>query len=104
MASTDPMTRRFAVACGVLSQYVKANSSQPSTAAPVAQGVSGLMAAAAAAAAAPPPQVFHHHQQQQQHLQANPANPFGNPFAAAAAAHHPYGAAAAAGNGYTGLI
>uniref|UniRef100_A0A0D9Z2Z2 Protein TIFY n=1 Tax=Oryza glumipatula TaxID=40148 RepID=A0A0D9Z2Z2_9ORYZ len=53
MASTDPMTRRFAVACGVLSQYVKANSSQPSTAAPVAQGVSGLMAAAAAAAAAP---------------------------------------------------
>uniref|UniRef100_A0A0E0HLQ6 ENTH domain-containing protein n=1 Tax=Oryza nivara TaxID=4536 RepID=A0A0E0HLQ6_ORYNI len=63
-----------------------------------------MMAAAAAAAAAPPPQVFHHHHQQQQHLQTNPANPFGNPFAAAAAAHHPYGAAAAAGNGYTGLI
>uniref|UniRef100_A0A0D9VQA1 Protein TIFY n=1 Tax=Leersia perrieri TaxID=77586 RepID=A0A0D9VQA1_9ORYZ len=28
MASTDPVTRRFAVACGVLSQYVKATSPQ----------------------------------------------------------------------------
>uniref|UniRef100_A0A0D9WMG6 ENTH domain-containing protein n=1 Tax=Leersia perrieri TaxID=77586 RepID=A0A0D9WMG6_9ORYZ len=58
----------------------------------------------AAAAAAVPPPVSHHlqQQQQQQHLQANPANPFGNPFAGpAAVAHHPY---AAAGNGYTGLI
>ncbi|XP_006655844.1 putative clathrin assembly protein At5g35200 [Oryza brachyantha] len=60
-----------------------------------------MMMAAAAAAAVPPPQVHHH--QQQQHLQANPANPFGNPFAPAAV--HPYGAAAAgAGNGYMGLI
>ncbi|KAG8073702.1 hypothetical protein GUJ93_ZPchr0006g41554 [Zizania palustris] len=28
MASTDPITRRFAIACGVLSQYVKATSQQ----------------------------------------------------------------------------
>uniref|UniRef100_A0A0E0K9N5 Protein TIFY n=1 Tax=Oryza punctata TaxID=4537 RepID=A0A0E0K9N5_ORYPU len=49
MASTDPMTRRFAVACGVLSQYVKANSPQPSSSAAAVTGVSGLMAAAAAA-------------------------------------------------------
>lgn len=52
-------------------------------------------------------QVVHHPMQMQQ----NPANPFGNPFAAAAVAH-PYGAPAAAGmplhagpgNLYTGLI
>ncbi|KAF0891313.1 hypothetical protein E2562_009486 [Oryza meyeriana var. granulata] len=43
MASKDPITRRFAVACGVLSQYVKANSPQ-SAAAP---GVTALMAATA---------------------------------------------------------
>lgn len=38
-------------------------------------------------------------------MQQNPANPFGNPFAAAGA--HPYGAAGVplhAGNAYTGLI
>jgi len=55
-------------------------------------------------APAPAP-VVHHPMQMQQ----NPANPFGNPFAAAGA--HPYGAAAAGmplhagpGNVYTGLI
>ncbi|KAL5217169.1 hypothetical protein ABZP36_017853 [Zizania latifolia] len=33
MASTDPITRRFAIACGVLSQYVKATSQQSAPAA-----------------------------------------------------------------------
>lgn len=52
--------------------------------------------------AAPAPVVQHPMQMQQ-----NPANPFGNPFAAAGA--HPYGAAgmplhAGPGNVYTGLI
>jgi clathrin coat assembly protein AP180 len=51
---------------------------------------------------APAPAVHHPMQMQQ-----NPANPFGNPFAAAGA--HPYGAAgmplhAGPGNVYTGLI
>lgn len=60
-------------------------------------------------APAPVPVVQQHPMQMQ--MQQNPANPFGNPFAAAAAAGaHPYGAAAGMplhagpGNVYTGLI
>ncbi|XP_066378101.1 putative clathrin assembly protein At5g35200 isoform X2 [Miscanthus floridulus] len=57
-------------------------------------------------APAPAP-VVHHPMQMQMQMQQNPANPFGNPFAAAGA--HPYGAAgmplhAGPGNVYTGLI
>ncbi|CAD6337502.1 unnamed protein product [Miscanthus lutarioriparius] len=57
-------------------------------------------------APAPAPAPVVHHPMQVQ-MQQNPANPFGNPFAAAGA--HPYGAAgmplhAGPGNVYTGLI
>ncbi|CAL5051348.1 unnamed protein product [Urochloa decumbens] len=64
-----------------------------------------MMATMAAPPQAPAAAVHHHPMQMQ--MQQNPANPFGNPFAAAGA--HPYGAAgmplhAGPGSAYTGLI
>ncbi|XP_040378401.1 protein TIFY 11a-like [Oryza brachyantha] len=47
MASTVPVTRRFTIACGLLSQFVKASSPQPSSSSTAA--AAGLMATAPAA-------------------------------------------------------